>query len=192
MFTGLTMYVGTRLRPVAEVIADALDTDNPSVAMDYVDHLLNYALDCPRELRLAIRAVCNRIRASHGRREFLAAPTSAANQPGTPPSNNNNKVHARLREADAEELWRGLREAGLIKPDSYELVEDVSKNQATYIADQMGSLLKLKNKWKPFIDLWDIPTMSQLAHNWAETGQLPKDHEAIEKALGIAIKKDKR
>ena len=72
MFTGLTMYVGTRLRPVADVIADALDTDDPYVAMDYVTHLMNFAIDCSRERRLAIRVVCNRIRAKHGRREYLA------------------------------------------------------------------------------------------------------------------------
>jgi len=191
MFTGLTMYVGTRLRLVTDVIADALDTDNPSVAMDYVEYLLNYAIDCPRELRLAIRAVCNKIRANHGRREFQSAPTSAANLPAAPPSYIN-KVHARLREADAEELWRRLREAGLIQPGSYDLAEGVSKNQATYIADQMASVLQLKNKWKPFVELWDIPTMPQLAHNWAETGQLPKDHEVIEKALGIDQRKNNR
>ena len=100
-------------------------------------------------------------------------------------------MHARLREDDAERLWQSLRQAGFIKPDSYDLAEGVSKNQATYIADQMAAILKLTNKWKPFMDLWNIPTMSQLAHNWTETGQLPKDHEAIEQALGVSHRKRK-
>ena len=182
------MYVGTRMRPVADVIADALDTDNPSVAMDYVDHLLNYALDCPREMRLLIRAKCNAIRTRHGRREFLAAPASEANQPATAPSMNK-EVPAPLCTREAEELWQGLRQAGFIQAGSYALADGVSDNQATYIADLMAEKLGLKHKWKPFIELWNIPNMPQLAHNWQETGRRPKDSEAIANALGVRQKK---
>ncbi len=182
MFAGVTMYVGTRMRPVTDVIADAMDTDNPSVAFDFMDHLLNFALDCPREQRLYIRNVCNKIRSRHGRRQFLAAPTSEANQPATPQLNNNN-VPACLRTREAEELWQKLREAGFIKPDSYALAEGVSDNQATYIAAVMASALKLQHKWKPFIELWNIVNMPQLAHNWQEVGRMPKDYKLIDKLL---------
>ena len=175
MFEGRMMYWGTRMKPVQEVIEDAMATDNVNVAMDLVDHLLNYAIDCTRDERMYMRQVCNDIRRKHGRLEFKAAPTSPANLPATKNSEAEeyNNVPACLRTPEAEELWQKLRDAGFIQPKGYQLAEGVSNNQATYIADRFAAKLQIKHKWKIFQELWDIRNMAQYAGNWNQTGKTP-------------------
>lgn len=73
-----------------------------------------------------------------------------------------------------------LREGGFIAANGYALAEGVSANQAAYIADHMAEKLQIKNKWKPFQQLWSIPNMAQLAGSWKETGKLPPRSSEID------------
>jgi hypothetical protein len=80
----------------------------------------------------------------------------------------------------AQPYWMKLREGGFIAANGYALAEGVSANQAAYIADHMAEKLQIKNKWKPFQQLWSIPNMAQLAGSWKETGKLPPRSSKID------------
>lgn len=80
---------------------------------------------------------------------------------------------AELLTAEAQVLWKRLREAGFIVADGYALAEGVSANQAAYIADRMAERLQIKKKWKLFQQLWGLTNLAQLAGTWQQTGKLP-------------------
>lgn len=102
-------------------------------------------------------------------------PEEAAASPGVPP--------AVLTSPEAERLWEALREAGFIRPGSYELAEGVSDNQATYIAALMNEELHLGTQWKMYRELWGTRYMAQYAGGWQQTGKLPPKYKEIERAL---------
>lgn len=102
-------------------------------------------------------------------------PEEAAATPGVPP--------AVLTSPEAERLWEALREAGFIRPGSYELAEGVSDNQATYIAALMNEELHLGTQWKMYRELWGTRYMAQYAGGWQQTGKLPPKYKEIERAL---------
>lgn len=102
-------------------------------------------------------------------------PEEAAATPGVPPEV--------LTSPQAERLWEALREAGFIRPGSYELAEGVSGNQATYIAALMNEELHLGTQWKPYRELWGTQYMAQYAGGWQQTGKLPPRYKEIERAL---------
>ena len=91
-----------------------------------------------------------------------------------------NENVAELLTAEAQVLWQRLRDGGFIVPDGYALAEDISSNQAAYIADRMAEKLKIKKKWKLFQQLWGIPNMAQLAGSWQQTGKLPPRSSEID------------
>ena len=95
---------------------------------------------------------------------------------------NHFELPAELKTEGAEVLWKRLREAGFIIADGYDLAEDVSNNQAAYIADCMSGKLQIKKKWKAF-DFWGIQNMAQLAGTWKDTGKLPPRANEIRKIM---------
>lgn len=84
-----------------------------------------------------------------------------------------------LRTSEAEEVWDCLRDADFIVMNGYDLAEDISANQATYIADCLALRFDIKQKWKVFQTLWKIKNMAQLANSWKEVGRLPPKHKLI-------------
>ena len=103
------------------------------------------------------------------------AAAERSSTPGVPP--------AVLTSPEAERLWEALREAGFIRPGSYELAEGVSDNQATYIAALMNEELHLGTQWKMYRELWGTRYMAQYAGGWQQTGKLPPKYKEIERAL---------
>ena len=94
-----------------------------------------------------------------------------------------NENVAELLTAEAQVLWQRLRDAGFIVADGYALAEGVSANQAAYIADRMAEKLRVKKKWKLFLQLWGIPNLGQLAGTWQQTGKLPPRSNEIDKLM---------
>lgn len=94
-----------------------------------------------------------------------------------------NENVAELLTAEAQVLWRRLRDAGFIVADGYALAEGVSANQAAYIADRMAEKLRIKKKWKLFQQLWGIPNLGQLAGTWQQTGKLPPRSSDIDNLM---------
>ena len=94
-----------------------------------------------------------------------------------------NENVAELLTAEAQVLWRRLRDAGFIVVDGYALAEGVSANQAAYIADRMAEKLRIKKKWKLFQQLWGIPNLGQLAGTWQQTGKLPPRSSDIDNLM---------
>ena len=94
-----------------------------------------------------------------------------------------NENVAELLTAEAQVLWRRLRDAGFIVADGYELAEGVSANQADYIDDRMAEKLRIKKKWKLFQLLWGIPNLGELAGTWQQTGKLPPRSSEIDRLM---------
>ena len=98
-------------------------------------------------------------------------------------TSNDNVLPKELLTDEAQLLFDELRKAGFIVEEGYALADDISNNQAAYIADRMSNKLKIKNKWKVFQNLWGIPHMAQLAGSWQQTGKLPPSSDEIDKIM---------
>ena len=87
-----------------------------------------------------------------------------------------------LASAQAKEYWKRLRRHGFVDEDC-QLMPDVTRKQAMYIADVMSDKLGLRSKWKPFQTLWGISNLAQ--EKWAcrQTGTLPSRYEEIDDIL---------
>lgn len=72
------MVFGSRLRPVEDVVAEALDPENAQQRDHYLVYLLAHAYDTQDA---ALRRVCDRIKTAHGDKPFTGIPTSAHNIP---------------------------------------------------------------------------------------------------------------
>ena len=92
---------------------------------------------------------------------------------------------------EAQPYWQRLRNEGFIDTDGYDLTEGISNNQATYIAYRFSEKLGIKHKWKPFVRLWGIPNMAQLAGNWQKTGDYPPRAKEIDDIFGVMRDKPK-
>lgn len=175
------MYFGTRIRPVADVVAEAMEAEDASVVNHYVTFLLAHAFDTQDT---ALRRQCNEIRRAHGWRPFVGPPASANNLPRRSEEDVAPTVPPPcLSTPQAEALWQRLRQAGFIQLGGYRPSADISANQATYIASCMADCLHITPKWKPFQALWGIRNMAQMAGAWAQTGKLPPRAKDIDRAL---------
>ena len=171
------MFYGSRLRPVADVVAEAMEAEDAATVNHYITFLLAHAFDTGD---IGLRRQCNNIRRAHGWHPFQGAPASDNNLPRRGP----NEPDAMLRTPEADELWERLRQAGYIEDGSFRLAGGVSNNQAAYLADRMAERLNIRNKWKVFQQLWGIRNMAQLAGSWQQTGKLPPGNREIDKLLG--------
>lgn len=72
------MYYGSRLRPVEEVVSEAMEAEDFSVVNHYLTYLLAHACDT-QDYRL--RRQCDLIKTAHGRPPFKGSPTSSNNLP---------------------------------------------------------------------------------------------------------------
>lgn len=104
---------------------------------------------------------------------------------------NHFELPAELMTDEAEILWQRLRDARFIVADGYALAKGVSNNQATYIAYRFREKLRLRHKWKPFIQLWGIQNMAQFAGNWQRTGNYPPRTKEIDVIFGVKPDKPK-
>lgn len=72
------MVFGSRLRPVEDVVAEALDPENAQQRDHYLVYLLVHAYDTQD---IALRRVCDRIKTAHGDKPFIGIPASLHNIP---------------------------------------------------------------------------------------------------------------
>ncbi len=72
------MYYGSRLRPVEEVVSEAMEAEDFSVVNHYLTFLLAHACDT-QDYRL--RRQCDLIKTAHGKPPFKGSPTSSNNLP---------------------------------------------------------------------------------------------------------------
>lgn len=72
------MYYGSRLRPVEEVVSEAMEAEDFSVVNHYLTFLLAHACDT-QDYRL--RRQCDLIKTAHGKPPFKGAPASSNNLP---------------------------------------------------------------------------------------------------------------
>ena len=72
------MHFGSRLRPVEDVVAEAMDPENSQQRDHYLVYLLVHAYDTQD---IALRRVCDRIKMAHGDKPFTGIPASAHNIP---------------------------------------------------------------------------------------------------------------
>ena len=181
------MYFGTRIRPVADVVAEAMEAEDASVVNNYVMYLLAHACDT-RDAQL--RRQCDEIRRAHGWRPFTGAPASQNNL-SQPVAEKTEAVAlpAELCSPEAQAVWQCLREEGFIIAGGYALARGVSNNQATYIASALAERFEIKDKWKVFQSLWNIRNMAQLAGAWQQTGKLPPRHAKIDQICEIRKKR---
>jgi len=82
----------------------------------------------------------------------------------------------------AMKYWKRLEEQGFVGPDG-QLLPDTSRKQAMYIADLFSDKLKLKSKWKPFEDLWNLSNLAQEKYKMQETGTAPRRQKDIAKVF---------
>lgn len=68
------------------------------------------------------------------------------------------KLPPELDTPQAHIIWSKAKHNGWINED---YTFNGTRQQMCYAADIMGSSLNLKNKWKPFIDLWGYKAMAQ-------------------------------
>ena len=84
-----------------------------------------------------------------------------------------------LASEEAQIYWARLQEAGFTDAD-HQLLSDVSRKQAMYIALTFAEKLNLTSKWKPFEQLWNKRNLAQEKWNMTETGIMPSRYEEIE------------
>lgn len=72
------MYYGSHLRPVEEVVSEAMEAEDFSVVNHYLTYLLAHACDT-QDYRL--RRQCDLIKTAHGRPPFKGSPASSNNLP---------------------------------------------------------------------------------------------------------------
>ena len=82
------------------------------------------------------------------------------------------ELPAELATETAMGYWQRLRDANFVD-DDFMLLSSTSRKQAMYIADLFSDKLKLKAKWKPFQDFWDIKKLAQEKWEIQQTGVLP-------------------
>lgn len=100
-------------------------------------------------------------------------------------------VPRELMTEEAMTYWQKLRDEGFIVADGFALAKGVSNNQATYIAYRFSEKLGLEPKWKPFMKLWGIQNMAQLARDWKVTGKQPPRAEVIDDIFEVKPDKPK-
>lgn len=139
------MYLGTRIRPVADVVAEATEAEDASVVNHYVTYLLAHAFDTQDAL---LRRQCNEIRRAHGWRPFVGPPASENNLPRR--GQNDGGVPPCLDTPEARELWRKAQAAGWVDE---QLQPRLSRSDAALLAGRMADLLGIEG-WQPFEQLW--------------------------------------
>ena len=138
------MYFGTRIRPVADVVAEAMEAEDASVVNNYVTFLLAHAFDTQDAV---LRRQCNEIRRAHGWRPFAGPPASENNLPRP---GRGEGVPTCLATPEARELWRKAQVAGWVDE---QLQPRLSRSDAALLAGRMAELLGIEG-WRPFEQLW--------------------------------------
>lgn len=82
------------------------------------------------------------------------------------------RLPSELATEKALRYWEKLKDSNFVD-DDFMLLPTTSRKQAMYIADLFSEKLKLKTKWKPFQDLWDIRKLAQEKWEIQQTGVLP-------------------
>lgn len=72
------MLYGSRLRPIEDVVAEAMDPENAGQRDHYLAFLLAHAFDTED---ISLRRACDRIKMAHGDKPFGGSPSSAHNLP---------------------------------------------------------------------------------------------------------------
>lgn len=92
------------------------------------------------------------------------------------------KLPPELNTPQAHLIWSKAKHNGWINED-YQF--NGTRQQMCYAADIMGESLKLKNKWKPFIELWGYKAMAQTRWRGKEGYEpIPKE-KVLEKIFSI-------
>ena len=140
------MMYGSRTRPVADVVAEAMEAEDASVVNNYVMYLLAHACDTQDAL---LRRRCDEIRRAHGWRPFAGPPASENNLPRHA-QDSDGGCPACLSTPKARELWRMAIAAGWVDE---QLQPKLSRTDAALLAGRMAELLGIEG-WKPFEQLW--------------------------------------
>lgn len=82
----------------------------------------------------------------------------------------------------AMKYWKRLEECGFVAPNC-QLMPDVTRRQAMYIADCFSEKLGLQAKWKPFQILWNLKNLAQEKYKMQQTGELPSRYKDIDKVF---------
>ncbi len=85
----------------------------------------------------------------------------------------------KLASAEAMEYWEILQDKGFVDAD-YQLCDGITRKQAMYIADSYSEKLKMKSKWKPFEQLWNINNLAQEKYAMQQTGTMPALYKIID------------
>ena len=84
-----------------------------------------------------------------------------------------------LSTAEAKKYWERLQKAGFVDAD-YQLLPEITRKQAMYIAELFAEQLGIKSKWKTFEQLWNISNLAQEKWDMQETGTTPPRSKEID------------
>lgn len=84
-----------------------------------------------------------------------------------------------LSTEEAMKYWKRLQKAGFADAD-YQLMPDITRKQAMYIAELFAERLGIKSKWKTFEQLWGISNLAQEKWDMQETGTTPTRSKDID------------
>ena len=85
-----------------------------------------------------------------------------------------------LATAEAMKYWERLQKAEFVDAD-YQLLPEITRKQAMYIAELFAEQLGIKSKWKTFEQLWSISNLAQEKWDMQETGTTPSRSKDIDK-----------
>jgi len=159
------MYYGTRVRPVADVVAEALEAEDAASVNRYITFLMAHAFDTNDHL---LRRKCNEIKQAHGWQPFQGPPASENNLP----RDAKEAVPALLDTPRAHELWQKAVAQGWVDAEWQPLL---SRPMAALLADRMAEVLGIATKWKAFEQLWRRKNMRN-DYNTALTQQQCDDY----------------
>lgn len=149
------MYYGTRMRLVADVVAEAMEAENSVVVDHYISFLMIHAFDTHD---VQLRRKCDDIRRAHGWRPFAGPPASENNLPvaGTDQPLTV-RCPACLSTPKAMELWRKAMQEEWVDENWQPLL---SRPDAALLAGRIADVLDIDG-WKPFEDFWGRKNMRQ-------------------------------
>ena len=150
------MYFGTRVRPVADVVAEALEAEDAASVNRYLTFLMAHAFDTNDHL---LRHQCDEIKMAHGWKPFQGPPASENNlPPGAKESAEASSRPAELCTPEARALWQRAQAEGWV--DAQWQPVGLSRPDAALLAHRLGKLLGIDG-WKPFETLWKRQNMRQ-------------------------------